>query len=129
MRRNCPCGNNQTIENCCGAIIKGEKEALTAEELMRSRYTAFTKGNGDYLMASHSVNTRELKDKKDLENWAKSVTWMHLDVLNTTDGKANDTQGTVEFKAFFVDHGKVDVIHENSSFRIENGKWVYVGVV
>ena len=129
MRKNCPCGKNLTIENCCGAIIKGEREAITAEELMRSRYTAFTKGNGDYLMSSHSVNTRELKDKKGLENWAKSVTWLHLDVLNATDGKAGDTKGTVEFKAFFVDHGKMDVIHENSLFARENGKWVYVGVV
>tara|TARA_R110002050_G_scaffold20348_1_gene57625 strand:+ start:14479 stop:14829 length:351 start_codon:yes stop_codon:yes gene_type:complete len=115
--------------DCCYLIHQGSVKAITSEDLMRSRYTAFTKGLGDYLNESHSVNTRVEKDKKLIENWAKSVTWLHLDVLNTTAGMEGDASGTVEFKAFFVDHGKMDVIHENSKFAIENGKWVYVGVV
>ena len=125
---NCPCGREKPYLDCCSPIHSGAKIADTAEDLMRSRYTAFTKGLGDYLHESHSVNTRIEKDKKLIENWAKSVTWLQLDILNTSDGKAVDTIGTVEFKAFFVDHGKMDVIHENSTFTVENGKWVYVGV-
>lgn len=127
--KNCTCNRKKPYLECCYLIHKGAKKAVTAEELMRSRYAAFTEGNGDYLMESHSVKTRVLKDKKPIENWAKSVTWLHLDILNSSEGNAGDTHGTVEFKAFFMEQGKMDVIHENSSFIMENGKWVYVGVV
>ena len=129
MIKNCTCGREKPYLECCYLIHEGTEKAVTAEELMRSRYAAFTRGKGDYLMESHSVTTRVLKDEKLIEKWAKSVTWLHLDILNITDGKADDTHGTVEFKAFFMEQGKMDVIHENSSFIMENGKWVYVGVV
>lgn len=123
--KNCPCGKNKPYTECCQIVHQNIHLAQTAEDLMRARYTAFTKGLGNFLFDSHSVKTRVEKDKKHIENWAKSVTWLHLDVLHTTNGKKEDSHGTVEFKAFFVDHGKVDVIHENSLFCKEDGKWVY----
>ena len=50
----CPCGRNKSYQDCCGLIHKSLKEAETAEDLMRSRYTAFVKGNGQYLQKSHA---------------------------------------------------------------------------
>lgn len=126
---NCPCGRSKTYENCCGAIHQNIELAFTAEDLMRSRYSAFVKGNGDYLYKSHSENTRKESEKKDIERWAKSVQWMNLDVLNTNKGSKSDKQGTVEFKAFFIEGGKLQVIHENSFFSKENGHWVYVSAL
>ena len=35
--------------NCCGSYIEGEKKASTPEVLMRSRYTAYTKGEIEYI--------------------------------------------------------------------------------
>lgn len=37
------------------------------------------------------------------------------------------TETTVEFKAFFMENGNVDVIHENSVFCKEKDHWVYLG--
>ncbi|HVL75240.1 MAG TPA: YchJ family metal-binding protein, partial [Noviherbaspirillum sp.] len=39
----CPCGG-QNYETCCARYIEGEALAQTAEQLMRSRYSAYTLG-------------------------------------------------------------------------------------
>lgn len=125
----CPCGSGFSFSACCEPIISGKKDAVTAQELMQSRYVAFTRANGDYLMRSHSSKTRPVKERKNIEKWAKSVTWMGLTILQTQAGKANDEMGYVEFKALYLENGTLQQIHEKSLFERENGKWVYVSGV
>ena len=124
----CYCGQPKPYANCCEQVHKNMEKAETAEQLMRSRYSAFVKANGDYLMQSHHASTRPTKEKKTIVNWAKSVQWIKLDVLETCRGLKNDTNGTVTFKAYFYENGKVDVIHEKSAFVKENNKWFYLGL-
>jgi SEC-C motif-containing protein len=95
---------------------------------MRSRYTAFVLANGDYLMASHHSTTRPFKEKKAIVNWAKSVNWIRLEILETTLGTRKDTLGTVTFNAYFYKDGKVEVLHEKSAFERENDCWMYTGI-
>ncbi|WP_139959723.1 YchJ family protein [Flavicella sediminum] len=121
----CPCGTGKAYKICCGAIHKGKVKAQTAEELMRSRYSAFTKADGDYLMRSYHSSTKPLSEKKEIVRWAKSVTWLSLLIVAKTKGTVNDTEGTVEFKASFLENGEVKVIYENSYFSKEKGHWVY----
>ena len=121
----CPCGSNTETQKCCQPIINGLKDAETAEQLMRSRYTAFTQANADYLIKSHHSKTRNIKDKKDIKRWAQSVKWMGLTVINTKEGQPADTIGTVEFKAVYIEDGVLNQIHEVSLFEKEHGKWTY----
>jgi SEC-C motif-containing protein len=125
---NCYCGLKETYANCCGKAHTDITKAKTAERLMRSRYSAFVIANGDYLMDTHHSSTRPIKEKKAIVKWAKSVQWIKLEVLNTSRGLANDTEGTVTFNAFFYEKGKVDVIHEKSAFVKENNQWKYLGL-
>lgn len=127
--KSCPCGSHKSYSICCGPIHHDIQRAVTAEQLMRSRYTAYTLADGDYLMKSHYSKTRPIQDKAEIISWSKSVLWMRLVILNTTKGQANDTSGTVEFKAYFMHQGEVDGIHENSEFKKENGHWVYVDMI
>lgn len=129
MQNLCPCGSGLSYLDCCESIISGRNEAVTAQALMRSRYVAFTLANVDYLMWSHSAKTRPVKDRKNIEKWAKSVNWMGLTILETHAGEANGEIGTVEFKATYLENGKLQQIHEKSLFHRENGKWVYVSGV
>ena len=123
----CACGKNIEYKKCCGAIHQSIHNAITAESLMRSRYVAFTKADGEYLMKSHHSSTRPLSDKKSIVKWAKSVDWVKLEILNTFKGLAEDTEGTVEFKAYFKTKGELQFIHENSVFVRESKSWVYLG--
>ena len=116
--KNCPCGRNKVYSDCCKQAHKNILSVKTAEDLMRSRYSAFVLANIDYLMSSWSSKTCDssAKAKKELKNWTKSVTWVKLDVMNSNNGLENDTTGTVEFKAFYYENGSLECIQENSFF-------------
>ena len=126
MNTLCPCGSNQPFHQCCAPIISGLKDADTAEALMRSRYTAFTKADVDYLLRSHHSRTRPTRERKSIKQWAQSVQWMGLVVLKSEAGQAADQMGIVEFRALYLENGQMQQIHERSSFEREQGKWVYV---
>lgn len=123
----CPCNPLTEYKNCCKKAHQNINLAITAENLMRSRYSAFVLGDIDYLQKSHHSSTRPNKrEKKDILQWAKSVQWIKLEVLNTYKGTSMDTIGNVEFKAFFMENGKVEIIHENSLFYKDTECWTYV---
>ncbi len=130
MKELCPCGSKQKYADCCGAIINRKREATTSLELMKSRYSAFTIADIDYLMRSHDSKTRPtLKERKGIKRWAESVRWLQLIIVDIQDGNATDNEGYVEFKALYFENGQINQIHERSLFRKENGKWVYVSGV
>lgn len=124
-RNNCPCGSGKPANDCCLPIIKGRKPAQTAEELMRSRYSAFTLADGAYLMKSHHPETRPSGQRREIEAWAKSVQWMGLSVLDRAGGGPSDATGMVEFRALYLEVGKMEQIHEKSHFKKVNGEWFY----
>ncbi len=121
----CPCGSKNSYSSCCEPIITGAMPAPTAERLMRSRYTAFTQANADYLMRSWHSETRKLEEKEEIAQWAKEVAWLKLEIEQKEAGEQDDTEGTVTFKAYFEENKSVFKIHEKSIFYKENGLWVY----
>lgn len=125
----CPCGRNFTYQNCCGLAHLNRTQAKTAEDLMRSRYTAFTLADGGYLLESHHASTRPVDEMAEIVSWAKSVKWVKLEIVKTIDGGANDEVGFVEFKAHLLEGGKKVVMHQKSKFVRENGLWVYFDLV
>lgn len=48
----CACGSNKKYIDCCGHYLDEVEVASNAEVLMRSRYTAYTLGREDYLLAT-----------------------------------------------------------------------------
>ncbi|WP_439184878.1 YchJ family protein [Carboxylicivirga taeanensis] len=123
---NCSCNSNKAYELCCQPLIERGQPASSAEALMRSRYTAFTQPNIDYLLNTHHPTTRPVKERKEILDWANSVQWMGLSILDTHKGGPNDLEGMVEFKALYIENGKLQAIHEKSLFRKEKGTWYYV---
>jgi SEC-C motif-containing protein len=124
---NCYCGNNKTYKECCEVFHLNNGKTETAQQLMRSRYSAFVIANGEYLMQTHHSTTRPITEKKAIVKWAKSVEWIKLEIIETTKGLENDQEGTVTFNAYFYENRKVDVIHEKSAFIKENNNWKYLG--
>ncbi len=76
----CPCGSEQTFEQCCAPIIAGEREAPTAEALMRARYTAYTRVETDFLLASLHPDHREEHDEDGVRLWAEESDWHGLTI-------------------------------------------------
>ena len=123
----CPCNTDKEYKDCCLKAHKNILSVTTAEQLMRSRYSAFVLANIEYLQKSHHSSTKPSKrEKKEILAWTKSVEWIKLEVIQSAKGNLNDTEGTVMFKAYFYENGSLDVIHENSYFTKEQNHWVYV---
>ena len=118
---NCPCCSGKTYEECCKPFHSGERNASTAEALMRSRFSAFAIPNGIYLMETTLPSKRKLHNTEDLQEWGEINEWTKLEIVKTP----NINQ--VEFKAFYTDEkGKSQVHHELSTFRKVNERWYYV---
>jgi len=122
---NCPCGSNQPFSDCCGPYLAGKASPDNAEALMRSRYTAFTKADGDYLAKTVAAPAANGFNKSKTRNWAKSVQWKGLVILGTEQGGPNDDIGWVEFIASYCDDNGDGAIHERSEFKKINNRWYY----
>ncbi len=119
----CPCGRGTPYAECCGRYHAGplHLQAPTAEALMRSRYSAFALGIGDYLLATWRRDTRPqalAADPPDLR-------WLGLEVRR--HDVLDDTHATVEFVARSRQAGgRSTRQHETSRFVREDGRWYYV---
>src|SRR5512135_3050016 len=91
----CPCGTGLSYAACCGRWHSGEQHlaAPSPEALMRSRYTAYTLGLTEYLLATWHASTRPAT----LEPADPQVRWLGLEVRKTAMSDAD--HGTVEFVA------------------------------
>ncbi|KTD67884.1 putative SEC-C motif domain protein [Legionella steelei] len=123
----CPCGSQNTYELCCGLFLDKKQLPETPEQLMRSRYTAYTMGKIDYI--KNTMKGKALVGFNELEaaQWASSVTWINLEVINSS--MSGPDKGFVEFAARFSEQNKVQMIHELSEFHKEHGQWFYVSGV
>ena len=119
--RRCPCGTGLTYAECCGRLHEGTASAATAEQLMRSRYSAFAVGDPAHLLATWHPRTRPAALELDPD-----VRWLGLEVLATTGGTMLATEGTVEFRASYVSGGRRGAQHEDSRFVREGGRWYYL---
>ena len=120
----CPCGTGADFDSCCGPRLSGVMPAPTAEALMRSRYTAFSRANVEYLRATQLAPTRALT-WEETERWAKSVCWLSLQIVSKEAGSEADQQGVVEFIASYLDGDGVHALRERSTFTRPGGQWRY----
>lgn len=118
---NCPCLSGEQYDDCCGRFHRGDAEAPTAQQLMRSRYSAFVMLDAAYLLRTWHPDTRpsELELDPHLE-------WRRLDIVSTRRGGPLDSEGTVEFKAYFRQSGERGVHHETSRFLRVDRRWCYL---
>lgn len=124
----CPCGSPKNYVQCCGRYLDDNAIAPTADALMRSRYTAYTLGREDYLLATWHTSTRPVELNLAQLNLAKEVAtkWLNLEVKQHTHDSANPQQATVEFIARYKVNGRACRLHEISHFVREDERWFYV---
>jgi SEC-C motif-containing protein len=123
----CPCQSALSFETCCGPILAGSP-APTALALMRSRYTAYARGDVAHLARTLAPEHRAGFDAADVAAGMRETNWLGLEILDTVDGGINDSTGIVEFTARFRAQGLMRALHERSRFRRDgtDGGWVYV---
>ena len=128
MAELCPCGSGNDYFICCEPYLDGTALPPASEQLMRSRYTAFCKGNIDYLLATHHPSQHRPDDRRLLTETIHEAEWLSLRVLAASHLPAED-KGTVEFVAFYRSKGIIGQLHEKSAFVREAGRWYYLNGV
>ncbi len=124
----CPCGSQKNYSECCLPLLKGEKVATTPESLMRSRYTAFTEKNIDYLLKTMTTEVQEHNPMDELQAFSDEVeSWIKLEIIDAPILSSYATEGQVEFKAYFMHDEEIQEMHENSYFIKREGQWFYAG--
>jgi SEC-C motif domain protein len=121
----CPCGSEEKFKMCCSPYIAGQRLAPTAEALMRSRYTAFTLGDLDYIESTITEHASQLFNRVDMERSLPGTDWLGLEVRGTTGGQENDDTGTVNFVFQYRTKNRTFSQVEIASFRRIDGAWFY----
>lgn len=117
----CPCGTGRSYPECCAPFVEDGVPAPTAEQLMRSRYSAYALRREDHVWRTWHPRTRPADVTTD-----PTLAWTGLEVLATTGGGPEDERGTVEFRARWRVGTQDGRLRELSRFERRGGRWVYV---
>ncbi len=131
----CPCGG-ASYANCCGRFHRGEALPETAEQLMRSRYSAYVLNDAQWLRQSWHPSTCPATLEQDLAQDAAQdhrgarTQWLGLTIV--AHAPQDDTHAEVEFVARYKVGGRASRLHERSGFvrepRVpgEAPRWLYL---
>lgn len=125
----CPCCSGKTFIDCCQPLLEGRGIAMTAEQLMRSRYCAHACGQVQYIVDTWEQEQRRELDIDAIAQWALNSQWLGLQILTCTKGLAGDSEGTVEFVASFKSAGELQLHREISKFVRHNERWYFLNAV
>lgn len=114
----CTCGSALPFDGCCRPYLNGEVEAATPEALMRSRYTAFARGDFAYLKKTWHPDTVPDLTSDEPSNW------VGLEIVETAIDDEGEN-GEVEFIAKLIVGDRLEVLHEVSDFEKVDGRWLY----
>lgn len=125
----CPCGGD-CYATCCEPFHLGTARPETAEQLMRSRYSAFSRNLINYLIETHPSPAPMAERRQALKASNRGVRWTRLRISASEAGGSADLSGTVTFEAHYRQSGQTHVLRECSRFGREGedlvGRWLYL---
>lgn len=120
----CPCGTQKSFESCCQRFILEKEYPQNAEQLMRSRYSAFYVSDINYIQKTMKEPASHQFDVDDTLRWLKKIKWIGLKILKTEN--LTQSPGYVEFSAQYIENNCLKTIHERSEFQLNDNRWFYI---
>ncbi|WP_057831771.1 YchJ family protein [Colwellia sp. TT2012] len=115
----CPCGSTLLFNACCQLYITQQQQPSTAEQLMRSRFSAYATKNGQYIFATYSAAQQLKQSVREIQGWADECLWLALKIHASS-------KNTVEFSAYYVVDNTLWELREKSNFTVEKKQWRYL---
>ncbi|WP_341902173.1 YchJ family protein [Fluviicola taffensis] len=116
----CHCGSQKPFVECCEPFLLETRFPATAEELMRSRYSAYVTKNVSYILETTSPKFRKYYNPKSILEWASNSTWISLEILSSSEKR-------VKFVATYLDETNQLTRHtEDSRFEKIAGRWYFM---
>ena len=141
---NCYCGQPKRYQDCCQPCHTGLGPALTAEQLMRSRFSAYVLQLVPYIADTYYPAVQSTEAIAEIAAFAGSARFLALQVLASGDtpvvepdqfpvlpsafgvSEASKTLSYVHFKVWFLVADKLHLLEEHSRFVRIDGQWRYV---
>lgn len=115
----CFCGSNDDFPSCCLPYINQAVTVKTAEQLMRSRFSAYATSNAQYIYDTYAKSSQTAQSVKDIEDWSQSCVWIALKIHPLTKDINTPTEQFVEFSAFYITDNTLCELREKSRFILE----------
>lgn len=119
----CPCQSAKTYTECCQPIHQNHALALLPEQLMRARYCAHVLKLIDFVIKTYHPSCDAESQRSGIAE-SVNMDWQRLEVVDAPL-PTGDT-GFVEFKAYLVERGTEQCLHERSRFIKEHDFWYYI---
>lgn len=125
----CPCQSHHTsatsYSECCAVLHQHQAVAQTAEQLMRSRYSAFVLQKIDYIIETTVPAQQSQLNHAELLEWSETTNWKGLEVIQHTP-YIDKIHSLVEFKAYFQHDDEIKTHHELSAFVQIDQQWYFI---
>ena len=125
MSEKCPCCSGKQYSVCCQPFLLGREIPPTAEQLMRSRYTAYVEKNASYLTSTWHISKRVADLETLLSESFTATDWLGLTVTCCNEG-SHENEAFVTFFARYREKGRNEALYERSRFLREDHHWYYV---
>ena len=87
----CPCGSKIEYKQCCEPIIDNCK-AKSPEQLMRSRFSAYTLQCYHYVFNTYCSSSKKTLSLNDIASSADQTKWLNLRIIKSSEFKFKQNQ-------------------------------------
>ena len=87
----CYCCSSKSFKECCEPFIKGETLPHSAEQLMRSRFSAYATAHYHYILDTYTKEKQQALSVEDLASSAQGAKWFALKVHPTLAASSVDS--------------------------------------
>ena len=120
----CPCQSGVLYADCCQPYHQQAAYAKTAEQLTRSRYSAYVLGDIDYLVQT-TLHIQQAKlDSEAMRQWSQGTQWDGLTIIKHRAAMAGN-QAMVIFEAYYRTPEGRQTHYEESLFVKINKRWYF----
>ncbi|MDO4698601.1 MAG: YchJ family protein [Pasteurellaceae bacterium] len=121
----CPCQSHLRYQDCCQPFHLNTKQPENAEQLMRSRYSAYTLCNIDYIVQTTLPAQQPFLDRQAMQHWARDTDWQGLSI-HSYQPHLSKIHSVVAFTADFYTPEGMQHHDECSIFVYTQGRWYFV---
>jgi SEC-C motif domain protein len=121
----CPCGSKKSYDECCLPIVAKNQLAQSPEQLMRSRYTAYSQNMATYIFNTYAKTSQSDQSIDEIAEWGESCRWVKLIIHNVSQVECDTYTSqqnlpTVHFSAFYLIKDTLFELSERSRFIKES---------
>lgn len=122
----CCCGSEKLLTECCHRVWQQGGDTVSAERVMRARYTAYVQGNIDFLRITTLPIQQSALNIAQITQWSQQTEWLGLQVISHQLATHSEQHAWVVFVVTCRENGRLYTHHEQSAFVRDGASWRFI---